>query len=84
MSGDHCNNVKFQHVVFNDKSNWRTHLSPNVQLLCNSQLDLNVERIKLPKYMTKRDLERETNGCAVMVCRKPYRVVWKYKSLLKE
>ena len=26
----------------------------------NSQLDVYVERIKLPKYITTRDLERET------------------------
>ena len=45
-----------QHVVFNDRSNYGITCRPP----CNSQLDVHVERIKLPKYTTTRDPERET------------------------
>ena len=44
-----------------------------------------MERIKLPTiHHYEGSSEGDTNSCAVLVCRRPYRVVWIYKSLLEE
>ena len=78
MSWNDCDNVNL----------WYLTTEVTVVLISrptyNSQLDVHVERIKLPKYTTTRDLGRETNGRAVVACRNPYTIVWRYKSLLEE
>ena len=45
-----------QHVVFNDRNECRTHLSPNVHL----QIRCSCGAHQAAKYTTTRDLERET------------------------
>ena len=54
MSGDHCNNVNMWY------STTKVTGVLTSRPTCNSQLDVHVERIKLPKYTTTRDLGRET------------------------
>ena len=69
-----------QHVVFKDRSDCRTHLSPDIQLptrySCGAHL-----AAKIHHHEGSR--EGDTNGRAVLVWRKPYRV-WRYKSFLED
>ena len=70
-----------QHVAFNDRSSCRTHLLPDIQLptrcLCRAHQAAEIHHHEGCK-------EGDTNSRGVLVCHKPYRVVWRYKSLLEE
>ena len=69
-----------QHVVFKDRSDCRTHLSPDIQLptrySCGAHPAAEI-------HLHEGSRVGDTNGRAVLVWRKPYRV-WRYKSFLED